>query len=115
MKQLPLIALFLGEILIIIAELFGARIKEQQGSISIGNWVWLLAVGIVSAICLIYGYIEGTHNYGNIWFMMAVSVCSILLIEPILAYLLFRHPITLGTGLGLSLGFLGLIITLVIK
>ncbi len=115
MKQLPLIALVLGEILIIIAELSGARIKEHSVSVSTENWIWLIIVGIISSVLLIYGYVEGTHNYGNIWFVMAVSICSILVIEPVLALILFRHTITLGTGIGLSLGFVGLIITLIMK
>ncbi|MBI1969695.1 hypothetical protein HYS48_03285 [Candidatus Woesearchaeota archaeon] len=56
---------------------------------------------------LIAGYMLGFQAFQNIWVVSVVSITSILVIEPILAYTIFQQLPTKGAFLGLILGVLG--------
>ncbi len=61
----------------------------------------------------IAGYILGYKSFQNIWIVSALSITSILIIEPILGYALFQQLPTKGAFLGLILAVIGFIVTLI--
>ncbi|HEV8666222.1 MAG TPA: hypothetical protein VN665_00025 [Candidatus Paceibacterota bacterium] len=97
---------FFGEAFSIAAELVAAK-RIGMG----GNYphIFILAtiVVIFGGAMLIAGYMLGYLYLKNIWIIAAISVGSILIVEPIVAYALFRQMPTLGAGIGLVLGVLG--------
>ena len=53
----------------------------------------------------------GLKAFDNIWVVTAISVTSILIIEPIIAYSIFRTLPTGGVLVGMILGALGFVAT----
>lgn len=99
-------AIFLGEALSIIAELIASKEFGKAG----GNLTTLLPMFLLimlGGILLVCGYALGYMHLKNIWIIVAVSVGSILVVEPILSFLLFRDVPTIGSLVGLALGALG--------
>jgi hypothetical protein len=54
----------------------------------------------------------GYAHLKNIWIVMAVSVGSIVVVEPLLAYMMFEHLPTTGAVIGLVLGVVGILAAL---
>jgi hypothetical protein len=65
--------------------------------------------GIVGTFLLITGYALGLKTYQNIWIVSAVSIGSLLIIEPIFNFLYIGDWPTLGAGIGFALGVLGIL------
>jgi drug/metabolite transporter (DMT)-like permease len=55
----------------------------------------------------------GYRAFKNIWIVSAILVTSILVVEPTLAWFLFKEIPTLGASIGIGLGVIGLIVALV--
>ena len=53
--------------------------------------------------------------FKNIWIVSVISITSILLIEPVLAYFIFDQLPTKGAAIGLVLGAIGLYLALFYK
>jgi hypothetical protein len=64
---------------------------------------------------LIAGYVISYATFKNIWVVSAVSVTSILIVEPALSYLVFRELPGRGAIIGLTLGALGFLATLLVE
>ncbi|MCA6103891.1 hypothetical protein J6525_36545 [Bradyrhizobium sp. WSM 4400] len=99
-------AIFFGEALSIIAELFASKQFGKDG----GDLTTLLPMFLLIAfggILLVFGYALGYMYLENIWVIIATSVGAILVVEPILTLLLFRDVPTVGSLIGLALGVLG--------
>jgi hypothetical protein len=101
--------LFLGEALSVYAEMLAAQTHEANthSFLSIFSKA-TLAIAFAGAF-LIAGYMIGYKGFKNIWIVSALSITSILIMEPLLAYLLFKQLPTKGAALGLGLGALGFI------
>ncbi|MBB4363026.1 hypothetical protein GGD65_004059 [Bradyrhizobium sp. CIR18] len=69
-------------------------------------WPMFLLVSL-GGILLVFGYALGYMYLKNIWIIVAISVGAILVVEPILAVLLFRDVPTAGSLIGLILGGFG--------
>ena len=93
-------ALFCGEAFAIYAELIAAKGHPFIGMI----------YKIPSLPLLILGYWAGYKAAGNIWQVTAVSVCSILIVEPLLIILMFREVPERNALIGCLCGFAGIII-----
>jgi hypothetical protein len=108
------IALFLGETIIIGAELWAAK----NFSASPHPW-WLVAcaffVSLIGVALLIYGYTWGYQAFKNIWIVVALSVAGILIVEPIVAWTLFHEIPTKGAAIGFLLGVIGIVTTVFVK
>ena len=65
-------------------------------------------------ILLVVGYMLGYLYFKNVWIIVAVSLATLAIFEPALAYLLFRETPTTGALIGLVLGILGLLSALLI-
>jgi hypothetical protein len=103
MKWLAFFMLLLGEFIAIGGELLVARSQQM---------FWPSVMYLISVIPLLLGYKIGYAAYGDIWIVTALSITSILLVEPILSFAMFQTLPQRGALLGLILGSLGLVATL---
>ncbi len=109
-----IILLFIvGEGLTIYAEILSAKRQSQNGPF-MEVFLQMLAIFIVAGILLILGYMLGYGFFKNIWIISVLSIASIVIIEPILAYAIFREFPSRGPLIGMILGILGMIATLVL-
>ncbi|WFU54847.1 hypothetical protein QA639_35640 [Bradyrhizobium pachyrhizi] len=96
-------AIFLGEALSIIAELVASKQFEKAGA-NLTTLLPMFLLIMIGGVLLVYGYALGYMHLKNIWIIVAISVGAILVVEPILALLLFREVPTIGSLIGLALG-----------
>ncbi|MEM5834417.1 MAG: hypothetical protein QXQ69_01040 [Candidatus Aenigmatarchaeota archaeon] len=115
LQALSILLLFLGEALAIYSEIAGANKVLNENKISSETFLWFFLLITIAGLPLIAGYFLGIIAFKNIWIVSVVSIVSILIVEPILAYLIFKQFPTYGALIGLILGSVGLIITLVVK
>ena len=99
-------AVFLGEVLIIGAEMWAAKYFDA-------NRPWhvvvpAILVSIFGILFLVYGYTFGYQAFKNIWIVTALSIGGILVVEPIVAWSLFREMPTTGATIALALGVIGI-------
>ena len=107
------LALFLGEVLIIGAEMWSAKYFN-----SAKPWSVILpafAVSVIGVALLVYGYTFGYQAFKNIWIVTALSIAGILIVEPLVAWLLFHQSPTTGAFIALMLGVLGIAAAIFIK
>jgi hypothetical protein len=69
---------------------------------------------VFAGVFLIVGYMMGFSAFKNIWIVSVASITSILIIEPILAYTVFQQLPTKGAIIGLILGILGFISSMIL-
>jgi hypothetical protein len=110
-KVIPLVLIFVGESLAIYSEVFGAKNIENFGKIF---WKMSLVMAIAGAL-LVGGYMLGFKYIKNIWIVGAVSIASIVIMEPLITYFFFQEFPSRGALIGLILGILGLLSALFIK
>lgn len=103
---LSVILIFVGESLSIIAELVGSRRIVNE---SFAGVFWPMFVLItIGGACLITGYMVGYLYTKNIWLIFVISIGSIVIVEPLIAYGLFRTLPTAGSLIGIVLGACGI-------
>ena len=108
-KILAFLLLFTGELLGVYAIMIAARSASVNDAFIVLIKSFLLAM--VGGVILVGGYYLGYKAFQNIWIVMVISITSILILEPALAYILFHELPTRGAAVGLILGALGLIAT----
>jgi len=104
--------IFCGETIFIFAEIKIAHVLGANNSNFRLVFIIMLAITFISSVLLLNGYYFGYKAFKNIWTIGAISICSILLVEPILSYVIFRELPSKGTTIGFILGSLGLLTTL---
>lgn len=99
--------LFVGEALSVYAEMVAARShsapEQHFFTIFIKGFI---VIGLAGAF-LIAGYMIGYKSFKNIWVVSALSITSILIMEPLIGYLIFHQLPTRGALIGLVLGAAG--------
>ncbi|MFB9264626.1 hypothetical protein ACFFWD_15850 [Bradyrhizobium erythrophlei] len=103
-------AIFSGEALSVIAELIASKKFGKASGHQAPLLPTLLPMFLLIAtggILLVYGYALAYMHLKNIWIIVAMSVGSILVVEPILTFLLFRDVPTTGSLIGLAFGAIG--------
>ena len=115
LQILSIFLLFIGESLAIYSEIAGANKVASQNKISSETFWWFFILITIAGFPMIGGYFFGILVFKNIWIVSVVSIVSILIMEPILAYLIFKQFPTMGALIGFVLGSIGLVVTLVIK
>lgn len=96
----------------IATEILSAHLYQVHSEPFIGNLL-KLGIGIsAGAWILLAGYTLGLSSFGNIWVLSAVSITSILLFEPIIAYQITGQLPTPSALVGFAFGAIGLVITL---
>ncbi len=115
-KILSIVLLFLGEALSIYAELNFAEILLHPGITpkeTVLTFIKMILVITLGGIFLLGGYYLGYFSFKNIWIISVVSITAILIADPFLAYTFFKQIPERGSIIGLTLGVLGMIATLV--
>ncbi len=111
-KLLAIFLVFLGETLAIYAEIIAAKTHSVSSKPFLQIFLKMFLVIILAGGLLIAGYMFGFNAFKNIWIVSVTSITSILIIEPILAYMIFQQLPTKGAIIGLILGTLGFIMTI---
>ncbi len=111
-KILVLVLIFLGEILAIYAEMVGAKTNHLTSQPFWQTFLKMFLLITLAGGILIAGYMLGINAFKNIWVVSVVSITSILLVEPILAWTIFHQVPTIGAVLGFILGATGLFLSL---
>lgn len=115
MQLLAIAFILIGETVAIFAELRGAKIYAASSG---GFWpvFWpSFVVMLLGTALLVAGYMLALKHVGNVWVVTAISLGSILIIEPVLNLLYMGQAPTLGAGIGFTLGVLGILSALFIK
>lgn len=110
LKILAVLLLFIGEAFSIYADMSGAR-----AYITVPFLAALLKPFLITAFgagFLIAGYILGFKAFKNIWIVSATSITSVLILEAVLAVIIFGQLPTTGAAIGFVLGVAGFIATM---
>jgi hypothetical protein len=108
-KILVVALLVAGESLSIYAEMIGARNNQIAAQPILRIFLLMFLLITIAGGFLIAGYMLGFNAFKNIWIVSAVSITSILIVEPILAWTVFQQLPTTVAVIGLVLGVVGLI------
>jgi hypothetical protein len=112
LKVISIALLFLGESVAIYAEVIAAR---AYGSRLFWPVFWKMFILMtVGGGFLIAGYMLGFKNFQDIWIVTVASITSILIMEPIINYSVFQELPHRGATVGLILGMLGLVATMIL-
>ncbi len=104
LKLISIILLVIGEAISIYIELILAKGNQNIYHMSL---LFILATPF-----LLYGYIIGYSSFKSIWIVSIISITSILVIEPLLVWSIFKEIPSKGAIIGLGFGILGFISTL---
>lgn len=88
--------------------MWGETILAAEGKWSLVA-VALITMGVAGLSC---GYLYGTKYCDSIWAICAISTSSIVIVEPLLAYMYFNTVPCPRVLVGLLLGTVGLLITI---
>ena len=106
MKFLSIILITVGEGLAIYVEMLFARRFDAMGhSVLVPALVGMTIAGG----CLAFGYATSYASFKNIWIVSAISLTSIFIIEPILAWSFFKEVPSRGALIGLICGAIGML------
>jgi hypothetical protein len=108
-KFLTILIIFCGEALAILAEIIAAKYFAISDAKFATVFFKALPLIILGGILLLCGYMLGLRAFKNIWIVSAVSITSILIIEPIVNYTVTGQTPTKGALIGLIFGVLGFI------
>ena len=105
-KLLAIILIFVGEAVAILAEMIAARQYGNNRPL-LQLFLKMFLMFAVGGGFLVAGYMLGYKSFQNIWTVSVISITSILVIEPVLAYAVFQQLPTRGALIGLIFGVLG--------
>ena len=108
-KFFIIVLVFVGEAGYIYGQMLGAK----EDSISSHSFFTIflkafLIIAIAGGIVLL-GYMLGFGVFKNIWIVSVISVTSILIMEPTMAWVFFKQIPTKGAVIGFILGGIGLL------
>ncbi|MDD2657454.1 MAG: hypothetical protein PHD04_02195 [Candidatus Pacebacteria bacterium] len=104
--------LVVGEGINILAEMFSAKLPSVSSLLELKN-LFLFGMVIIGCSFLLFGYAVGYQASKSIWTVTVASVVAILLVEPLLAYYFFHQLPEKGALVGIVLGAIGFIATVV--
>jgi len=112
-KILAVLLLIVGEALAIYAEMVVARsVNLSKNSLLLVFFKMFLLITVAGGFLLL-GYILGFGAFKNIWIVSVASIMAILVVEPILAWTMFKQIPTKGSIIGLILGVIGFIVAMI--
>ena len=109
LKLIVILFLFIGETFSIYAEMIAARTNSFAAQPFINIFLKMFLIIAFAGLFLISGYMLGFTAFKNIWIVSVASITPILIMEPLLAYTIFKQLPTKGALVGLVLGALGFI------
>jgi len=111
MKCVSLIFIVVGEIFSVYSQVGTAALKPQERS-----WLrtspFLLLTWALGGLFLISGYVLGKQAFNGVWAITAISVTSILMVEPMMLLALLAQRPSWAEINGFVCGAIGLVITL---
>ena len=112
-KIMAVLLIILGEALAIYSEMVAARSVNLSKNALLSVFLKMFLVMAVAGGLLLLGYILGFGAFKNIWIVSVASIMAILVVEPILAWTMFKQFPNLGSIIGLALGILGFIVAMI--
>ena len=108
LKTTTILLILVGEAFTIVAELIASKrvAADTAHYASIFGLMFLLFT--LGGALIVAGYMLGYLHFKNIWIITALSLGTILVVEPLLAYLVFHQLPTTGAVIGLVLGVSGI-------
>lgn len=107
LKILVILLIFCGEVFSIFAEMKMAKYYASFPNQALPFLFKVLLVIFVAGGFLVIGYSLGFKVFKNIWVVSVVSITSILIMEPLISWLIFRQLPERGPLIGLIFGVLG--------
>lgn len=114
-KFLIIAMIFVAESASIYSEILSAKQFDGSQASFWRTFIKLTIFTFIFATLIMVGYMFGQKTFKNIWIVSVISITSILIAEPILAWYIFKQLPTKGSVIGLALGALGFMATLFIK
>ena len=109
-----IVLMLVAEALAIGSEVWAAKLySQQQGLVRV--LIKTAPIVIAGGFALILAYIWGYQVFQNIWIVAVLSITAILIMEPIIAYSIFKEMPTTGAIIGFILGILGFFSSIYIK
>lgn len=108
-KLIAILILFCGEALSVYSEMIAARTHAVSDQHVFPIFLKGFLVISCAGACLIAGYMIGFKYFKNIWIVSALSITSILIMEPLIGYLVFQQLPTKGAVIGLLFGVAGFV------
>lgn len=105
----------MGESIAIYSEMIAAKTNFSSPQTFLHIFLKMFVIIIIAGGFLIAGYMLGFSAFNDIWIVSVASITSILIMEPILAYTIFRQIPTKGAIIGLVFGFLGFVSALFLR
>src|SRR3989344_3967793 len=99
LKILAVAVIFIGEAVAIFSEIMAAKYYSAENASFWKIFIRLSIFTFIFASFVIVGYMLGQKSFKNIWIVSVISITSILIAEPILAYLIFKQTPTKGAGI----------------
>lgn len=110
-KLVVVVLLFLGEALSVYSEMIGAKAHSDALTAYPQIFIKSFLLITMAGALLITGYMLGYKSFKNIWIVSVMSITSILIMEPVIAYIILKQLPTKGATIGLILGAMGFIAT----
>ena len=114
LQILVIILILLGEGFAIYSEMAAAKQINQSKNNFHKIFLKMILIATIAGILLILGYTLGYQSFKNIWIVGVISITSILILEPILAFTIFKEFPTKGAIIGFTLEILGFLATIFI-
>lgn len=108
MQFLILASIFFGEVLIIYSEQLGAKLYGLLSYPFLTAFAFTIIPAFLGAALLVTGYMLGLKYHQNIWAVTALSLGSILIVEPLFNYLYIGHVPDTSEFIGVLLGVAGI-------
>src|SRR3989344_9213474 len=96
LKILVIAVIFTAEALYIFSEMLSAKYYSQTGAQFFHVISKILIITIFGSVLILTGYMLGLKAFKNIWIVSVISITSILILEPVLAYGVFKQLPTTG-------------------
>lgn len=112
-KILVFLLIFVGEFLVIYAEISMSEIVSKN-TYRDKRYVLLYYIFLIifAGCILLIGFMLGIQYYHSIWVVNVISTTLVLIIEPLVAYSIFKSLPSKNTTTGLGFGIVGLCCTL---
>lgn len=111
LKIITILLLFFGEALSVVSEMVAAKAHHATSQSFSVIYIKSCVLIALAGCFLIAGYMLGYKSNKNIWVVSAMSITSILIMEPLIGYIIFQQLPTRGAFIGLILGALGFVAT----
>ncbi len=114
LRIVSLALIVLGEGLAILAEIVAAHVQDKSGQSPWDVFLRGSLAMVLASLLLIGGYMLGVRAFRSIWVVGAVSIGAIVILEPLIAYAVFRELPTRGPALGMALGIVGVLVATIV-